>query len=107
MYPTGCKASSTTGSLRVYMGGKLIDATVAYDVDYYSFIYSSSFAAGTYSVYFKPTWVTNDVPDYTMRTYFADTVTITRTDYTTDALAWAAMIVNGQTSKIIIYFYFN
>lgn len=96
MYPNGCRSSSTSGSMIVYANGAVVDSIVAYDTNHYSFIYSSSLAAGAYTVYFKPTWLTNDVPDYTMRTYMASSLTIAKTTtYASDALAWASMITNS------------
>jgi hypothetical protein len=42
------------------------------------------------------------VTDYTIRTYMASSLTITKTTtYSSDATAWAAMITNGQTTSSI------
>jgi hypothetical protein len=56
MYSKGCKTSYTTGSLRVFSNGRLVDSKVVYDFDNFGYIYNSSFKAGNYSVFVKPTW---------------------------------------------------
>jgi len=48
MYPDGCRSSYTYAAIRVFLNGKLVDGIVGYDSDDYSFIYSTSFAAGSY-----------------------------------------------------------
>lgn len=56
MYPKGCRATQTTGSLRVFAKGQLIDSVTVYDINDYGFINNKNFPAGSYQVYFKPTW---------------------------------------------------
>jgi len=73
------------------------------DFSYYGFVYSTALPAGTYQVFVKPTWVTNDVPDYTMRTYFKESVTITQTPYTTVNDAVLAQGPYLQYSKLTLY----
>jgi hypothetical protein len=56
MYPDGCRSYYTYANIRVFVNGQILDGVVAWDSDYYSFIYSTSFPAGTYNVFIKPTW---------------------------------------------------
>lgn len=56
MYAKGCKSTSTSASLKVYNNGRLFDAKVVYDSDFYGFVYSSSLPAGSYQVYVKVSW---------------------------------------------------
>jgi hypothetical protein len=103
MYSKGCKTAYTTGSLRVFSNGKLIDSKVVYDIDDFGFIYNSSLKAGNYTVFAKPTWKTNDVKDYTVRIYMKSLVTIKRTDYTVDTAAAADMGKMNQASKFPLF----
>lgn len=95
MYPEGCRDNDyTTATFKVYKDGSMVDGIVAYDEEYYSFIHSTSYAAGTYQVYVMVDWQDDDQPDYTVRTYFKDSVTITQTSYLSDYLGQFAMSGN-------------
>jgi hypothetical protein len=102
MYPKGCHSSYTNGTLRVFGNGRLIDSITGYDIDYYSTVTNGTWAAGNYSVFFKPTWATNDVQDYTVRAYFPTAVTLVRTDFASDTAAQSDMSKFNQASKLIL-----
>jgi hypothetical protein len=91
----------TKGNLRVFGNGRLIDSITGYDFEYYSTVTNGTWTAGNYSVFFKPTWVTNDVQDYTVRAYFPTVLNLVRTDYSNDTAAQIDMGKFNQASKLI------
>jgi len=77
MYPKGCRSGSSSASIKVVKDGLTVTSANVGDSQNYGFV-NQTWAAGTYTVYVTPSWTTNDVPDYTVRLYMPESVTITK-----------------------------
>ena len=95
MYPDGCKLDSngnrytTNAEMRIYRNGVLDSTAWAWESDNYGYV-NKVWPAGSYSVFVKVAWHSDDVKDYTFRTYFPSQFVITKNTYATSALASAA-----------------
>ena len=70
MYASGCRqGQQTKGSYSLYKGSTLIDRYSFADNVGYGWTYYNPLTAGTYTMYFQPTWTPYDVRDYTVSVY--------------------------------------
>lgn len=84
MYAPTCRPSGyTTALLAIYGPNQQLTEvwgnSPAYDWEQFSSVYSTAWAAGTYNVFVKTTWLATDVAkDFTFRVYAPSAVTITQ-----------------------------
>lgn len=68
----------------VFYNGQLVDSLKASDSDHYSWLNNGTWNAGKYQVFFKASWGSADVRDYTIRGYFPTAITLDRSDFSND-----------------------
>lgn len=68
------------------------------DILHYSWSYSSTWPAGTYTVWTKINWLSTDVPDYTFRIYAPSTYTITQINPASMSASLTAAAATGVTA---------
>ena len=77
MYANGCRGSAQTyGNYQLYRGNTQIDSYRFADTVGYGWTFYSGLSAGTYTLKFQAQWTSQDVKDFTVNVYAANTVFI-------------------------------
>ncbi len=69
----------------VFYKGRIFDGIKAYDSDHYTWLKNETWNAGNYQIFFKASWGSVDVRDYTIRGYFPTAITLRRSDFSSEA----------------------
>eukprot|EP00347_Sterkiella_histriomuscorum_P020566 403337314 len=81
MYPPGCRDTSSSALMKVYMDGILVNSQTIRDSDYYGFI-RNKWLPGTYTVVVSQNkWGVNDVRDFSFRAFLPVKVNIQSYNY--------------------------
>src|SRR4051812_4954440 len=87
----GCKADATKATMAIFnSAGTLVDSIATADNDLETY-HSDAMPADTYTMWVKLTWGSDDVKDYTLRTYAPSLIKITQTAKGIDAYAELAL----------------